>query len=120
MYITSKKLKEDIVIALLDTGAQVSLVKEEVLRNKRDIQESNSSVQGIAGNIHETKGVMMLEINESKVLPFVIVEKLPRNLDCILGQDWIKENNYVLVPQQLLECFSEKICQFHTQEKGIR
>ena len=104
MYITSKQLKEDIGIGLLDTGAQMSLVKE-VLRNKRNIQESNNSVQGIAGNILETKGVKMLEINESKTFPFVIVEKLPRDLDCILGEDWLKENNYVLATQQFIRTF---------------
>jgi len=120
MYITSKQLKEDIGIALLDTGAQVSLVREKVLRDKRDIREKISSVQGIAGKFLETKGAKMLEVNESKALPFLIVDKLPRNLDCSLGQDWLKENNYVLATQQLLEPFSEKICKFHTKEKGVR
>ena len=66
MYITSKQLKEDIGIALLDMGAQVSLVRE----NKRDIRENIGSVQDIAGKFLETKGVKMLEINESKAFLF--------------------------------------------------
>jgi hypothetical protein len=94
----------------------VSLVKEEALRNKSKTKESNISIQGIAGNILDTKGVKMKEVNESKAFPFAIVEKLPRDLDYILGQ----ENNYVLATQPILEPFSEKICQFHTQEKKIR
>jgi len=50
-------LKEDIGIALLDTGAQVSLVREKVLRDKRDIRENVSSVQGIAGKFLEIEKV---------------------------------------------------------------
>ena len=57
MYVTSKQFKEDIGIALLDTGAQVSLVREKVLRDKRDIRENVSSVQGIAGKFLEIEKV---------------------------------------------------------------
>ena len=63
-----------------------------------------------------------MNINENKDFPFLLVANLPRNLDCILGKDWLKENNYLLtqVKQQVLEPFSEKICTFPTCEKGIR
>ena len=120
MYIKRRQLKKDIGIALLDTDAQVSLVREEALKDKNICQESEKSVQGITGETLVTKGEKMLEVNENKAFPFTIVERLPRKFDCILGQDWLKENNYLLATQQMLEPFSEKNCQFQTRERGVR
>jgi hypothetical protein len=55
------------------------------------------SVQGInEGDIHIKKGIMM-QVNNSREM-FYIVERLPRNSDVILGQEWLLQN----------DCCSEK------------
>ena len=77
MYITGKQLKKIYRNSIIRHRGQVLLVKEAL--------RSRSKIQGIASNILDTKGVQMIEVNESKAFPFIIVEKLPRDLDCMLG-----------------------------------
>jgi hypothetical protein len=63
IFVTSPQLKREVGTGLIDTGAQVSLVKGGSLeRNvpERKYREINVSVQGInEGDMHSKKGIMM-------------------------------------------------------------
>lgn len=122
IYVTCENLKEGLGIALIDTGAQVSLVREEALKPGKVevIHCRNESISGITGQLIKVKGMKNLCINETEVFPFRVLESLPRNLDIILGQDWLKSNGYVISKQVVLAPHSETVCRFQTRERGVR
>jgi hypothetical protein len=54
-------------------------------------------IQGVTGNQLKLKGKVNIHIgNTSEPLKqeCFVVEQLPRNLDLILGQDWLENNGY--------------------------
>lgn len=78
-------------------------------------------IQGITGNAMKVKGKIELRINdtlESLTHECYVVESLPKDLDLILGQTWLRLKDYQLGP--VIEPLSEKIVQFKTSEKGTR
>jgi len=104
----------------VDTDAQVSLVKYEDLKRESSLKGDKTKIMGITGDSVEVRGVLRMRINESEEFPFRVVEKLPRNLTVVLGQDWLRENNYIITQGIAIPPYSEKICTFPTKEKGIR
>jgi uncharacterized secreted protein with C-terminal beta-propeller domain len=122
IFVTSPQLKRGVGTGLIDIGAQVSLAKGSSLeRNipKGKYREINVSVQGInEGDMHIKKGIMM-QVNNSKEM-FYIVERLPRNLDVILGQEWLFQNDYMMTCPKVILPFSENIVKVPTKERGVR
>jgi hypothetical protein len=122
IFITTPQLKREVGTCLIDTGAQVSLVKGGSL--ERNIAEGkyrdiNVSVEGInEGDMYIKKGIMM-QFNNSREMLFYIVERLPRNLDVILGQEWLLQNDYVMTYPKVIPPFSENI-KVPTKERGVR
>ena len=68
----------------------------------------------------KVKGIQHIAIDNSTKFPFQIVDKLPRDLTCILGQDWLRENQYIVTKGIAIPPYSEKVCTFPTQERAIR
>jgi hypothetical protein len=123
VFVTSPQLQDEIGIGLIDTGAQVSLVKSRSLKKssfKAKCKEIHVNVQGINGDsMHIDKGIM-LQVNDSKEMLFYVVESLPRNLDLIMGQEWLMENDYVMTCPKIILPVSESVVKMPTRERGIR
>jgi hypothetical protein len=90
-------LREGLGIALIDTGSQISLVRESSLIKFSKEKNGNLKIYGISGKQMEVKGQVKLKI-ENTLEPLdqtcYVVDSLPRNLDVILGQDWLAEAGY--------------------------
>lgn len=123
VYVLCPEIKGGLGIALIDTGAQVSLVRESSLVKNIAQSDDVIEIQGISGKNIKVKGMVNLTLNncsepiESK---YYVVNKLPRNIDVILGQDWLLRNNYVFTKNIAIPPFSESVVQFPTTEKGVR
>ena len=79
IYVLSEDFRNGLGIALVDTGAQVSLVKYEDLKRGCSLKGDKTRIMGITGDSIEVRGVLHMRINESEEFPFMVVEKLPRN-----------------------------------------
>ncbi|KAJ4425612.1 hypothetical protein ANN_27808 [Periplaneta americana] len=122
VYVLCPQVKGGLGVALIDTGSQVSLVREDALvKLKRD--ESHMEIQGITGNKLKVKGRVPLKF-ENTLEPisfnFFVVDNLPRQLDIILGQDWLSENGYMLSKPVTIPPHSETVVEFPTNKKGTR
>ena len=85
---------------LVDTGAQVSLVKESSLTNRKQIIPTLTSLQGVTGDLMCVKGVVTLPVYHklfSCKHEFFVVDDLPQNLDLIIGQDFLQKHNVQLI-----------------------
>lgn len=99
------------------------MVREASLKKKVVQSKSDIMIQGISGNTMKVKGVVQLTLNNCKdpvTSSCYVVEKLPRDIDVILGQDWLLENDYVISKSVIIPPYSETVVRFPTQEKGIR
>jgi hypothetical protein len=125
MYVVSRDLKGELGVALIDSGSQVSLVKESSLVKFKRENKKNSQICGITGTQLEVKGKVEINI-ENSLEPSsqmcYVVDSLPRNLDIILGQDWLDNAGYgfqkktpVIIPP-----YSEQVVKCKTTEKGVR
>ncbi|PNF18384.1 hypothetical protein B7P43_G12483 [Cryptotermes secundus] len=125
VYVVSRELKGELGVALLDTGSQVSLVKESSLIKFSKEKDKNLRICGVTGKQMEIKGKVKLRI-ENTLEPLYqicyVVDSLPRNLDIILGQDWLDNAGYgfqkktpVIIPP-----YSEQVIKCKTLEKGVR
>ena len=83
---------------LLDTGANISLIKESFFRSLpatfRNLQKSNIRVQSASGNALIVLGTSILPIKvgtQNSSHSFVIVKELKH--PCILGLDWMRKNS---------------------------
>jgi hypothetical protein len=65
------------------------------------------------------KGEVEVNVNNNGHHKFYVVEKLPRSLDIVLGQDWLTKNHFML-RKEIIPAFSEKVVQYPTREKGTR
>jgi hypothetical protein len=123
IFVTSSQLQKGVGTGLIDTGTQVSLVREASLEKnipRGKYREINVSIQGISeGDMHIKKGIM-LQVNDGREMLFYIVERLPRNLDVILGQEWLLQNDYMMTCSKVILPFSENIVKVPTKEKGVR
>jgi hypothetical protein len=109
--------------ALVDTGSQVSLVKESGLTRGSKIELGSSRIQGITGNFVEIKGQIKLNVGDTSPHEFLVMEKLPMNYDLLLGQDWLEKFGFNFQIPSLgitLPAYSETLVRIPTQEKGNR
>jgi hypothetical protein len=120
VFVTSPQLQDGVGLGLIDTGAQVSLVKSKSLKKsslKTKCKDIHVNVQGINGDsMHIDRGIM-LQVNDSKEMLFYIVESLPRNLDLIMGREWLIENDYVMTCPKIILPFSESVVKMPTRER---
>jgi hypothetical protein len=125
VYVVSPQLREGLGVALIDTGSQVSLVKESSLTKFCGKKDRNLTICGITGKEIDVKGQVELVI-ENTLEPLkqmcYVVDSLPRKLDIILVQDWLDNEGYgfqkktpVIIPP-----YSERVVKCKTQEKGVR
>jgi hypothetical protein len=125
IYVVSPQLKEGLGVALIDTGSQISLIKESSLIKCSKETGENLHITGITGKQMKVKGKMKIRI-ENALEPVeqacYVVDSLPRKLDIILGQDWLDSAGYgfqrktpVIIPP-----YSEQIVKCKTTEKGVR
>jgi hypothetical protein len=93
IYIVSRELKGELRVALMDSGSQVSLVKESSLIKFSEERDKHFQIFGITEKQMEVKGKIEINI-ENTLEPLsqecYVVDSLPRNLDMILGQDWLE------------------------------
>lgn len=80
---------------LLDTGAAISIVKENTLLSNVSINEFNKChIQGIGNSLVETKGIIGTNIYLQNFKFFhtfhVVSNNFPINYDGILGLDFLK------------------------------
>jgi hypothetical protein len=95
-YVLCNKLRTDLDNALVDTGSQVSLVKESGLIRRSDIRHDISRIQGITGDFLQIKGQTKLSIGDISPHDFLVMDKLPMNYDLLLGQDWLQKFGFNL------------------------
>jgi hypothetical protein len=62
----------------------------------------------------------MLQVNDGREMLFYVVESLPRNLDLIMGQEWLLENGYMMTCSKIILPLSESIVRIPTKERGVR
>jgi hypothetical protein len=123
VFVISPHFQDEIGIGLIDTGAQVSLVrkkspKENVPRAK--FRTINVNIQGInEDDIHIKEGIM-LQINDSKETLFYIVDSIPRGLDISLSQEWLLQNDYMMTCSNAILPFSKSVVKIPTEERGLR
>jgi hypothetical protein len=124
VYVVSPQLKGELGLALIDSGSMVSLVqKSSIVRF--NAQEQKIRLQGVRGKQVNVLGLINLKIEnslDSSWLECYVVESLPRELDVILGQDWLEKSGYSVqktVPD-IIPPYSEKVIKCKTSEKGIR
>ena len=111
---------------LVDTGAQVSLVKEESLINPTDVLPTVTSLQGVTGDSICVKGVVHMPVYHELFKcnhKFFVVDQLPQDLDLIIGQDFLQAHNVQLIFQsgELLVKVpprTEMIVELPLKEKG--
>ena len=109
--------------ALVDTGFQVSLVKEGTLIRGSHIKYDVSRIQGIIGDFMEIKGQTKLIIGETSPHNILVLEKLPMNYDMLLGQDWLERFTFDFQIPSLginLPAYSKTLVRIATREKGNR
>jgi hypothetical protein len=122
VFVTSPQLQNELGTGLIDTGAQVSLVRRSSLKKSTPTgkyREIIMNIQGISGgDMHIPKGIM-LQVNNSREM-FYVVESLPRNLDLILGQEWLLQNGYMMTCPKSIPPFSESVVKAPTTERSVR
>jgi hypothetical protein len=124
VYVVSPHLRGELGIALMDSGSQVSLVKEASL-GRCKYEKNQVVIQGVTGNQLKVKG--KVDIHTGNTLEPLkqecfVVEQLPRNLDLILGQDWLENNGYSIQKKTpvVIPPYSEQFVRCGTKERGIR
>jgi hypothetical protein len=123
LYVLCEQLQEGIGNALVDTGSQISLVKEDVLTRGSLAECDISQIQGITGNFMALKGRTQLNIGDTSLHDFLVVDKLPMTYDILLGQDWLERFGFNLQIPSLgitLPAYSETLVRVPTKEKGNR
>lgn len=131
IYVVSEQLKNEVCNALIDTGSQISLVKHDAVKDKRQIIKLNEClvIKGITGNSVEISGKLPLTLQttlEPLCHEFYVVDKLPHNLDLIIGQDGLRKYNVTLNKGKLEPVYkripplSETVVTFPTSVVGER
>jgi hypothetical protein len=125
MYVVRLQLRKGLGVGLIDTGSQVSLIKESSLTKLSAKKGSDLKICGITGKQMDIKGHVELII-ENTLQPLkqtcYVADSLPRNLGIILGQDWLDNEGYgfqkttpIIIPP-----YSKRVIKRKTQEKGVR
>jgi hypothetical protein len=124
VYIVSPQLKGELGMALIDSGSMVSIVRESSVTRFRSEREQ-VELQGITGQRMNVLGLIDLKI-ENMTEPIIqrchVVDSLPRNLDLILGQDWLEKAGYSFQKRKpvTIPPYSEQVIKCETNERGIR
>jgi hypothetical protein len=125
IYVVSPQLKEGLGVALIDSGSQISLIKESSLTKCIKEGGENLHITGITGKQMKVKGKVNVKI-ENTLEPLeqkcYIVDSLPRKLDMILGQDWLRDAGYGFQKKTptVIPPYSEQVIKCKTVEKGVR
>jgi hypothetical protein len=90
IYALCNELRTGLGNALVDTGSQVSFVKESGLIRGPNMWREMSRIQGITDDFMEIKGQTKLSIGDTTPYDFLVRDKLPTNYDLLLGQDWLE------------------------------
>ena len=123
IYVLCNSLRTGMGNALVDTGAQVSLVAERSLNERSRIKRHVLKIHGITGDAMETIGQVDLRIGETLPHEFLVVKLLPRNCDILLGQDWLERFGYYFQIPSLgitLPAYLETVVRIPTTDRGIR
>jgi hypothetical protein len=123
IYVLCNELYTGLGNALVDTGSQVSLVKECGLIRGSNIERGISHIQGITGNSMQIKGQTKLSIGDTSPHDFLVMDRLPMNYDLLLGQDWLEKFGCNLQIPSLgitLPAYSETLVRIPTKENGNR
>jgi hypothetical protein len=124
VYVVSPQLQGELGLTQIDSGSMVSLVKKSSLMRFK-AQEQNIRLQGVTGKQLTVLGLINLKIEnslESSWQKCYVVDSLPRELDIILGQDWLEKAGYSIqktVPV-MIPPYSEKVIKCKTSKRGIR
>ena len=123
IYLLCNSLKTGLGNAQVDTGSQVSLVKERSLIKGSDITRHVLQIRGITVDYLETKGQIELRIGETSSHKFLVVNSLPMNCEILLGQDWLEKFGYQFQIPSLginLPACSETLVRIPTTAQGNR
>jgi len=123
IYVLCDSLKTGLGNALVDTGSQVSLVKECSLIKGTDIARRVLKIRGITGDYLETERQIELRVGETSPRKFLVVNSSPMNCEILLGQDWLERFGYQFQVPSLginLPAYSETLVRIPTTEKGNR
>jgi hypothetical protein len=124
VYIVSPQLRGELGLALIDSGSVVSIIKESVVMKFRN-QREQIELQGVTGQHMNVLGLIELKI-ENMTEPFAqrcyVVDDLPRDLDIILGQDWLEKAGYSFQKRKpiMIPPYSEQVIKCETNERGVR
>jgi hypothetical protein len=124
VYILSPQLRGGLGVALIDSGSVISLVKESSVTRFK-CENNQVIISGVAGAELEVKGQVDLNI-ENTLEPLsqkcYVVGSLPRNLDVILGQDWLEKAGYGIQKKipDMIPPYSEQVVKCKTNERGVR
>ena len=127
VYVLCDKLKAGYGEALLDTGSAVSLVRKEAIKGPIS-KEDSFMLETITGEPFKIQGITYLQvanIENSTPHKFCVVEKLPGDIELLLGRDWLETHNGELkIPWKTnlktVPPMSETLIEFETNEKGVR
>jgi hypothetical protein len=122
--IVSPQLINELGVDLIDSGAMISLVKESSI-TRFEALKNKIKLQGVTGNQLNVLGRMNLKIENSLDNLYQecsVVDSLPRNLDIILGQDWLENAGYSLqkTATNVIPPYIEKVVRCETKEKYVR
>jgi hypothetical protein len=109
--------------ALIDTGAQVSLVKKGRLTRGSEIIRDITCIHGITGDSLNIEGQTDLIVGDSSPHKFLVLEKLPMDYDVILGQDWLERFGFQIRIPSLdvtLPAYSETLVRIPIHATGYR
>jgi hypothetical protein len=78
IFVTSPQLRTEVGVALIDTGAQVSLIARTSLHPKVTVMKNEiHKISGITGNIMNINGEVEVNINNNGHHKFYIIERVP-------------------------------------------
>jgi hypothetical protein len=104
IYICSPQLREGLGKALIDSGSMVSIARESSVIKYRK-QKDVIKLQGITGNEITVKGLVDLRIDntlEPITQECYIVDRLPKDLDVILGLNWLEKAGMIFRRKYLI------------------
>ena len=111
----------------MDTGASISVINKEKLKESIvpmiDVNDK-VEIQGVNNAAVKIIGSIMLHMLDTWHR-YYVVDRLPEQLSCILGRDWLRNTPHrieipILQHYSILPAYSETILTLPTQEKGVR
>jgi hypothetical protein len=123
IYVLCDSLKTGLGKALVNTGSQVSLVKERSVIKGSDIKRHVLKIHGITLYYLETQGQIDLRIGETSPHRFLVVNSLRMNCELLLGQDCLEIFGCQFQIPSLginLPAYSETLVRVPTTEHGNR